>query len=810
MRQAWAPRGLSLDDALAIANQIALALETAHDRGIVHRDLKPGNIKVRADGQVKVLDFGLAKLIYSGGSAYEPHSLIDSPTITAPPQTQAGAVLGTPAYMAPEQAKGSTVDRRADIWAFGCVLFEMLAGQRPFQAPSAAETLAAVIGAEPDWSRLPDTVPAWVTALLRRCLVRDPQHRMSHIAVALYAIGESGTVPSTPARPTRGMWKSVVPAVLVSALVGAAATAVALRWFAAASAPGRVVRTTIAEGTFIMDVDCAFALTPDGTRLVYASPDGREIRVRSLDALDAVTALSTTSFIRGLFTSPDGQWIGFVENNYILKKIPISGGASTTIVTTDGPSRGAAWGPDHTIVFATGASTTGIQRVSADGGPVTVLTRPNRDGGEADHLNPTWLPDGRAVLFTISALSGGLDAAKVAVLDLATGTTRILIPGAYAARYVQGGFLVYTAAGALWATRFDVGRLETHGVPVKVLPSLVVGSFGAVAHYDVAANGTLRVPRGARDVAAPTSVPVWVDRSGRETAIDAPLDFYRHPRVSPDGTRLAVVRQSDIYIVNLDRPTAPFRLTSTPGIDWYPVWTPDSRRIVFGSWRGGGFSNLYVQDVDGGTATRLTNSPDMQLPTSISPDGATVIFNSFPKDLHAVRLQPPFDVRTLVNSPLEERNGAVSPDGMWLAYEAETPSRPGVLDIFVQSFKDPARGTSQVTNEGGMFPAWRRRGQEMELFYAKTDGTLVATPVQMNTTTWRTGTAVDLFRGPYLMFGDSSMGRHYDVAPDGRFLMIKENRDTAAVPAHFVVVQDWQIELQKLTSGPPLPGRSRQ
>ena len=243
---------------------------------------------------MKVLDFGLAKLIDSGGSACQPHSLIDSPTITAPPQTQAGAVLGTPAYMAPEQAKGSTVDRRADIWAFGCVLFEMLAGQRPFQAPSAAETLAAVIGTEPDWSRLPDTVPAWVTALLRRCLVRDPQHRMSHIAVALYAIGESGTVPSTPARPTRGMWKSVVPAVLVSALVGAAATAVALRWFAAASAPGRVVRTTIAEGTFIMDVDRAFALTPDGTRLVYASPDGREIRVRSLDALDAVTALWTT------------------------------------------------------------------------------------------------------------------------------------------------------------------------------------------------------------------------------------------------------------------------------------------------------------------------------------------------------------------------------------------------------------------------------------------------------------------------------------------------------------------------------------
>ena len=799
---------LAVDEALSIARQIALALETAHDRGIVHRDLKPANIKVRPDGHVKVLDFGLAKLIDSRGGADDPHPPSDSPTITVPLSTEAGAVVGTPAYMAPEQAKGSTVDRRADIWAFGCVLFEMLAGRRPFDALSRAETLAAVLGTEPDWSRLPDTVPAWVTALLRRCLVRDPQHRVSHIAVVLYAIGEGGSsVPSTVATPARGIWKLVVPAMLVSALVAGAATASVFYWYAAATAPSpdRVVRTTIAESTFLPDPDRTFAMTPDGTRLVYASADAREIRVRSLDTLDSVAALTTASYLRCLTTSPDGQWIGFVENNFTLKKIPILGGASATIVMMDGPSRGAAWGPDHTIVFATGSVTTGVQRVSADGGPVTVLTRPNRDGGEFDHTNPTWLPDGRGVLFTITARTGGTDAAKVALFDLASSTTRILIPGAYGARYVNGGFLVYAAAGSLWATKFDLDRREVQGSPVKV-PALPIRA----PHFDISANGTLVYPRGGREITTEAYSLVWVDRNGRETAIAVPPDNYRQPRLSPDGSRLAVSLRGDIYLLNPARAAAPFRLTSTPGMDWYPVWTPDSRRIVFGSWRGGGFSNVYVQDVDSATATRLTDSADMQLPQSMSPDGGTVIFNSFPKDLHALRLQPPLQVRTVVSSPLEERSAAVSPDGVWLAYEAETPSRPGVLDIFVQSFRDPAGGTWQVTNDGGMFPIWRRRGQEMELYYAKADGTLVALPVQANATTWRPGTPADLFRGPYFMFGDGGMGRHFDVAPDGRFLMVKETRDPAAEPAHFVVVQNWQVELQKLTSEPMPSGRSRQ
>jgi serine/threonine-protein kinase len=507
--------------------------------------------------------------------------------------------------------------------------------------------------------------------------------------------------------------------------------------------------------------------------------------------------LDTTAFLRGLFVSPDGQWIGYVENNYTLKKIPIAGGAAVSLLTADGPSRGAAWGPDNTIVFATGEVTTGLQRIPASGGPTAVLTRPDRERGEADHVNPVWLPGGRSLLFTILSSTGGLDAAKVAVLDLTTGATRTVIQGGYGARYVNGGYLVYAAAEALWATRFDARSQETRGSPVKVLPNVTVGPAGGVAHFDVADNGTLVYPRGARDYFTRTRVPVWVDRAGKETPIAAPTDAYQHPRLSPAGNRLAVVLQADIYVLDLTRPQSPsVRLTFTPGPDWFPVWTSDGRRIVFGSWRGGGFSNLYVQGVEGATAERLTESPDMQLPTSITKDGKTVVFHSFPKDLQALGIGPPHEVRTLAGSPLEERNGVISPDEHWLAYEAENPSRPGSLDVFVRTFPDVNRGTWQVTKDGGTFPAWSQNGRE--LYYLKPDGTMVAVSVDAGASSWKAGAPVELFRGPYLMLGDGTMGRQYDVAADGRFLMLKDAAETGA--GHFVVVQNWIAEIMRLVS----------
>jgi Tol biopolymer transport system component len=463
----------------------------------------------------------------------------------------------------------------------------------------------------------------------------------------------------------------------------------------------------------------------------------------------------------------------------------------------DGPSRGAAWGPDGTIVFATGARDTGLQQVAASGGVARVLTRPNRDRGEADHVLPSWLPGGRALLFTVHPVSGEDGDQRVALLDLTTGTWDTLIEGGNSARYVPTGHLVYAAAGALWGIRFDLGERRTRGAPVELLRPVQVGTFGSVAQFDVGPDGTFLYPRDARsDI--DNHVPVWVDRQGRETPLDAPPGSYRHARLSPDGRRLAIAAAGEIFIWDTDRPwSTASRMTFTRMVDWFPVWTPDGR-MVFGSWRGGGFSNIYIQAPDRAEAARLTDSPDMQLPTSMTPDGSTLIFHSFTQRLEGLRLDGKGDGRpfVLVETPREERNGVVSPDGRWLAYEGESPAVAGQLDIFVRPFPDVQRSLWQVTSGGGLYPCWGMGGRE--LFYLKPDGTLVVVPVEGTDGSWRAGPAKDLFRGPYLYQGDGSLGRQYDVSPDGRrFIMLKNARDFRTTP-HFVIVQHWLAELERL------------
>ena len=418
---------------------------------------------------------------------------------------------------------------------------------------------------------------------------------------------------------------AVAGAVLLAAGVAGGAVFLATR-----PDPSPVVRTVIMAEPFASGTDRSFAFTPDGRRLGYITRDARQMFVRPLDALEPLQILSTAAYIRGLFASPDGRWFGFVENNFTLRKIPTTGGAPVTVVTMDGPSRGASWGTDDTIVFATGAPDTGVQRVSSSGGPVTVLTRPDRARGESDHLQPAWLPGGRGVLFTIRLAQRGVDVTNVAVLDLATGATRTVLEGGFGARYVDSGHLVYAAAGSLWAVRFDPVRLETRGAPVEMLESVVINVTGAAAEVDIAGNGTLAYPRGA--FYEHPSVPMWVDRRGRETPLPVPADVYRHPRIAPDGKRAAISATADgeIYIWDLARPGASAsRLTFTTGMDWFPVWAADARRLVFGSWRGGGFSNLYVHDFESGSTERLTESPDMQLPTAITPDGKRALIANY-------------------------------------------------------------------------------------------------------------------------------------------------------------------------------------
>jgi serine/threonine-protein kinase len=813
-----------LDDTLQIARQVAEALAAAHEQGIIHRDLKPGNIKVTPDGTVKVLDFGLAKLAEPAGSgppaaSSEPLSM--SPTITSPVMmTGVGVLLGTAAYMSPEQAKGKPADKRSDVWSFGCVLYEMLTGERPFDGEDVTDVMVAVLSKEPDWSALPTSVPGSIRALIRRCLEKDRRRRVADIAAALFVLDEHASLGgSTTVLRHRPLWRSLTlpvgGALLASAAVGAVVWSITRP---VDPEPPRVSRLALAtSGTAALTInaqDRDLAITPDGSRVVYVGNNGTQLFVRALDALEPVALFTGTP--RGPFVSPDGQWIGFVENSSALKKIALTGGPAVTLATLDGNApRGAAWGPDDAIIFATTNAATGLQRVGATGGPTTVLTRPDAAHGEADHYWPELLPGGRAVLFTIRALTGGLDAAQVAVLDLQTGTRTILVRGGSHAHYVpsrlgltkgaerDGGHLVYATAGTLRAVPFDLATLKTRDTPVPVIPAVVTKPFGAVDAV-VAGDGTLAyVSGGDAESFSGKRTLVWVDRKGQETPIPAPVRAYNFPRLSPDGTRIAVFAQDeelDLWLWDLPR-TKLTRLTLDPrALEQTPVWTPDGLRLVFSSDRAG-VPNLYAQAADGtGSATRLTDSANPQVPTGITADGTRVIFYeltpSRQRDLRLLTLTPTPRVAPLLETPSEERGGIVSPDGRWLAYESNSAGR---FEIYVRPFPNVGDGQWQVTNAGGVQPLWARSGRE--LFYLAPDGALLTLPVDPGGTTWSAGAPTKLVAGRYFAGAGNNVARQYDVSPDGqRFLMLKEvgGTDQAAATTSLIVVQHWNEELKRL------------
>jgi serine/threonine-protein kinase len=536
------------------------------------------------------------------------------------------------------------------------------------------------------------------------------------------------------------------------------------------------------------------AITPDGTRVVYVGANNTALFVRALDQLNA-TSLTGLGDPYGPFVSPDGQWIGFFEGVSSLKKVAITGGPAVTLGRPGGTAIGASWGADGTIIFATNDRTTGLQRITAAGGEPTALTRPNLASGEDDHIWPEFLPGGQAVLFTITATTGGLDQAQIAVLDLRTGTQRVLIQGGRHARYVSSGHLVYVAAGRLHAVAFDLARLAVAGTPVTVQPEVPTGT-----DWTVAPDGSLvYVSGGVSDVEVPRNL-VWVDRQGQETPIPAPPRDYAFPRVSPDGTRLALYipdRQIDIWLWDLARSTLT-RATFDRGADVFPVWPPDGRQLLISSARAGAV-NLFAQAADGsGDVTRLTTSPNVQHATSVTPDGSRLVFTETAPatgpDVMQLRLDGTFAVTPLVRTPFTERNGEVSPDGRWLAYEANDS---GPFNIYVRPFPDVSSGYWQVSMDGGTRPLWARNSAE--LFYLSTTGALMRVGLARGPT-WAATTPTKLFEGRYGA-GANQSGRTYDITPDGkRFLMIKAgvSADQAAVPTSLVVVQNWREELKRL------------
>jgi serine/threonine-protein kinase len=794
---------IPLDEALPIAKQIAEALEAAHEQGIIHRDLKPANIKVRADGTVKVLDFGLAKAFDPSASTGAGATM--SPTVSIH-ATQAGLILGTAAYMAPEQARGKAIDKRADIWAFGCVLFEMITERRAFDGDDVSTTLAAVLRADPEWSALPIATPPGLRHLLSRCFVKDPRERLRDIGEArvateriLSGAGEESSA-SAPVHRTRS-WRQAIAAV-VAVLLSTIATGVVV-WVDARSIVGhpRASRLNITPPSMaaisIDGLSRDVAMTPDGSRLVYIGMNGTTLFVRPLDQLEA-TPLARGGALRDPFVSPDGQWVGFFEGGGTLKKVAVTGGPAVLVTQLDSAERGATWAPDNTIIFAT-ASAKGLQRLSLAGGTPSLLTHRDAAQGEANHVLPEILPDGRAVLYTVLPTRGGLDGASIALLDLRSGRSTILLRGGSHAQYMGSGYLVYATAGALRAVRFDPTRLVVAGMATAIVPQVLTTPLGA-ADAVMARDGTLVYVAGSTGNGSLRTL-VWVDRQGREMPTGSPPHAYLYPRVSPDGRRVAVTVAdtgvAGIWLWDLARATlAP--LTFDPHVsDLLPVWTRDGSRMIYSSNRAGPF-NLFSQAADGtGAVERLSESPYVQYPTAVSSDGTHVVFNQNSaktgEDVMALQLHSPHKVLPLVQTRFDERNAIVSPDGRWLAYEANDS---GPVQIYVRPFPDITRGHWQISTNGGTQPLLARSGQEM--YYFGPDGALMRVAVAGGPT-WTAGAPTQVFEGRYVT-GGRTFTRNYDIATDNkRFLMIKAlGSDASPTPPQIIVVQHFDDELKRL------------
>jgi serine/threonine-protein kinase len=771
---------LPLEDALPIARQIAEALEAAHEQGIVHRDLKPANIKVRRDGTVKVLDFGLAKALEPAAGASPGVSM--SPTITTPAMTQAGMILGTAAYMSPEQAKGRPADKRSDVWSFGCVLYEMFTGRRAFDGEDMADVLGAVVRLEPNWAALPSTVPPLLRALLESCLLKDRRERVADVSTARFVLIKVG-IPVAPVQQP-ALSRRLAPAMVIAGAVVAAAL---LAWSARGTTdpPQRpITRFALAVPTggegFSAPGRHLLALSPDGTHIAYVA--NLRLMLRAMDQLETVPIRGTeVGQGRGPFLSPDGQWVGFWQDNQ-LRRVSVNGGTPVKICDAPMPF-GASWGPDDTILYGQGAQ--GIWRVSGQGGTPERLIEVDAGKNEAAH-GPQMLQGRDAVLFTL-ATANEWDTARIVVHSLATGDRKVLVEGGRDGRYVSTGHLVYGREGTLFAVPFDIARLEVKGGPVSLVEGVADSSSTGAVHFSLSADGALAyVPVDAMGDIGTVSAPVWVDRQGGEEPVPVPPRRYTWVRVSPDGTRLAMEARdrskADVWIYDLARKTST-RLTFATAPSRYPIWTRDGRRVVFTSG-----SDLVWTSADGtGEVERLATGLDQPRPYTWSGNGQDLVLDAVPptNDLLLLPLAGPRTPRPLITNEFTTSRPAVSPDGRWIAYMS---NESGPRQIYVRPFPDVGRGRWQISADGGDNPVWSSDGRE--LFYSHGNG-LMAVPMTGGPS-FNPGAPRRLLAGPYVYGPEGDRGRGYDIAPDGRFLMLK-----GASVAQIIVVLNWQEELKQ-------------
>jgi serine/threonine-protein kinase len=811
---------IPVDEALPIARQIAEALEAAHEQGIIHRDLKPANIKVRPDGTVKVLDFGLAKLLgppeggpygRDVGAGFSRPGVTASPTITTPAMTQVGMILGTAAYMSPEQAKGREADTRSDIWSFGCVLYEMLTGKRAFEGDDVSDTLAAVLRASPEWSALPADTPSRIRALLERCLRKDAQKRLPHIAVVRLDIDEIATDPS-PLVPTAVVRPSIarraIP-IAIGAILAAAITSGAwwmfrphptvplVMRFAITLPPGRLFG---GAGRHLLDV------SPDGSQLVYVA--NRQLHRRTMGELDDAPIPGSENPIGVALPvfSPDGRWVAFaatLPGGAGIMKIPVGGGVAQTLTVLPNATFGAgmSWGDDG-IVFARGQT---IQRLSSNGGTAELLVTLKEGQSPTE---PQMLPGGKAVLYTRRHVDvRENDSSEIVVHSLTTATDTIAIKNGANARYLESGHLIYAVGGVLFAVPFDLKRMEVTGEPVAVLSGVrrgagIVGQNSGVAQFSVSRTGTLIYVPGPASLAEAQQDIALLDRDGRIESLKWPPGAYEAPRISPNGKQVAAssvdAKEATIWLYDLSGTTSPRRLTFG-GRNRFPIWSGDSRLLAFQSDRDGDLG-IYSQRADGsGPVERLTNPVKgaSHVPESWSPDGNHLLFSetkgteisSWIVSLSNKKVSPFGDIRAQL--PI---NAVFSPDGKWVAYQA---GRPGDNGVFVQPF--PTTGAKYQISKGSAahHPAWSRDGKEIIYIPAQANAVVVSVTAQAGFGVSKTTHELP---SKGIEGGPGSI-RNYDVLPDGRLLGVVNAGAQASglmETPEIRVVLNWTEELKRL------------
>ena len=770
---------IPVQEALTLALQLAQALEAAHDKGIIHRDLKPANIKITPDKRVKVLDFGIAKALAAASDEDETQAV--DPTRT-------GAVIGTPAYMSPEQARGETVGVQTDIWAFGAVLFEMLTGTSPFRRRTTAETLASVLQSQPDYQALPTEASTLVRRLIQRSVEKDRSRRLQHMGDVrilleeeVASLGSDTSIPPLMPARRRGAWT-------VAAILAAAFAGVGL-WYAGTRSTGEGLPAPLHLSIPFLGRPAALpygqrhlAISSDGSTVAVAT--GNRLWIRRIDQKDAISV--ATGPASNPFFSPDGDWVGlFLET--ALVKVPMRGGTPVTITpVTDRPA-GATWGTDGTIVFATSEA---LYEVSANGGERKVIAQPDRGHKEILYAWPFILPRRQALLFTVVSADTS-QGPQTVLLDLKTLERKSILQGSSAV-YLLGGQLLYVADSMLHAVPFDAAAATVAG-KAQLLPGVELGVSleNGAANFAVSDNGTL--------VFTPPMSPSlrtldWIDRQGNREALAVEPQTYGYAMVSPDGTRVAVERTTrgnrDIWILDLKRLTQT-QLTDGPTEDMLPVWSPDSTRVFFASRRTGNF-DVYSQAADGASPAKLEYAgPEIQVPNSLTPDGNQLVIYERFQDLSLLDLSNPGRLEPLLHTTFDERLAQLSPDGRWVAYESDESGNQ--FEIIVRSFPEVNERRETISVGGGRYPRWGPIGSN-ELYYVSPAGAMMAASITLSPTLVL-GPSKKLFDWQKPTEGRS--GRWYDVGPDGRFLVAKPVAPDPDGPTTVQVVLNWLAGIQK-------------